>query len=310
MSKWAVIVGRFQGPKLHKGHLEFLEKVSAKYGNNIIVVLGVNPAKPDRKNPLGVPERMELLRWELHQDVIVTALSDHPSDVTWSKNLDKLIRTYVGMESVTLYTGREGFNTHYHGSFPVTVLKLENEEVNNTEIRGEISPTDYTSHHGYAFRAGVIYGVSKCSPVIQFAVDGAVLNTGDELLVGSKLEDGGLYRFPGGMVDTWDSNLERAVSREVEEETALRIPPFDWQYVGSFQVPDWRAKAHDHVYFSTLFMAYVDTVTAFIAKPQDDLDGVEFIPLDELVESDFVKEHRQMFNTLVAHVKEHNNGNL
>lgn len=297
MSKegWGVVVGRFQGPDLHKGHREMLNYVTQQHGDKVLVIIGVNPASASRQDPLGYIERAMMVK-NIY-NLQTAPLSNHRSDKEWSKSLDKLIRTTLGMRKVTIYTGRDGFQDHYSGGFDVRVLNLTQELHSNTAVRAAISETDDRGIVGNrAFREGIIFATNR-KKILDLAVDGAVLSPKGELLLGKKAEDGGLFRFPGGMVDLGDPTLECAVSREVREETGIMIGATDWEYVGSCNIPDWRVKdPENHAFHSILFTA--TAVTSEPPRAADDLDLAVYVPFDQLNPTMLVEEHRQFYSLI------------
>ena len=60
--KTNVVVGRFQTPELHEGHISLLEKAYKESDNNLIVILAVTEDTPSLKNPYNVGIRKSIIK--------------------------------------------------------------------------------------------------------------------------------------------------------------------------------------------------------------------------------------------------------
>ena len=58
----SVVIGRFQTPYLHQGHLELLEKAN-NYSDNLLVLIGCTVATGTDKNPMDFETRKQLIKY-------------------------------------------------------------------------------------------------------------------------------------------------------------------------------------------------------------------------------------------------------
>jgi len=122
----AVVVGRFQVPRLdlHPGYRALLAHV-ARENDAVLVVLGEAP-QPDQRNPLSFSHRRAMFAEE-YPAFRVLLLPDEPSDASWVQHLDALIASALGPAptAVRLYGGRGSFlDTYrrYGGQFATAAL--------------------------------------------------------------------------------------------------------------------------------------------------------------------------------------------
>ena len=292
-----VIVGRFQVHELHEAHRELVQHVVDQH-EKVIVFLGLSPLRSSTSNPLDYEARRQMII-DAFPNVIVAYADDVPSDAIWSKKLDKQIRTILTpSQNAVLYGGRDGFISHYQGSFPTR--ELESDAVmSGTAVRRQIKAggTRATAD----FRAGVIWATGNRFPTCYPTVDIAILKKQygkgegeewDEVLLGRK-EHETKFRFIGGFVDPTDPNLAAACRREVQEEAGIAIT--DPQYVNSMIVDDWRYRDERDKIMTTLFKA---TILSGRPEPGDDIDEVRWFDLASLQDDDVVLEHRPLIQAL------------
>ena len=268
-----VVVGRFQIPELHEGHVGILDEVHDKH-NKVIVFLGVTPVLGSKRNPLDFDSRKKMLQ-ENYPDAIVLPISDQRSDKKWSKELDRKIREVCPTGEVILYGSRDCFMTHYFGTFPTVELE-QKVYVSGSQIRRE---ANLKANGSIDFRRGVIYGAFNRYPTAYSTVDVAVINhKRGEVLLGRKLGENGL-RFPGGFVNPGE-NHEEAARRELAEETGGDVNiNTKLKYIGSYVVEDWRYRFEDDK-ITTVFYA-----TEYLwgsIKASDDLNEVAWVKIDDL----------------------------
>jgi len=224
----SVIIGRFQTPYLHEGHLELI-KQAHNNSENILILIGCTAATGTDKNPLDFKtrERMFSLNCE------VKPLHDMLSDQDWSDQIDKIIAD-LGFEEATIFGGRDNsIEGRYFGKHKIKIID-EKGGKSSTALRKEIAETTRDSSN---FRAGIIYAAENRYPIVYSTVDVIVKND-DKYLVGKK---GDKYCFIGGFVDPSDVTLQRAATRELKEETG--ITSFgDIDYCGSIKIDDERYK--------------------------------------------------------------------
>lgn len=288
-----VIVGRFQVPELHEGHIKLIDHVKTQF-NQVVVLLGVSSIPASPRNPLDYITREKMIK-EKYPDITVAPLADQPTDQAWSQLLDKTISMInVTGGKVILYGGRDSFKPFYSGRYDTVEIETGN-FWSGTEMRKLAANEVIGSRE---FRHGVIYGLSNQFPRVFLTVDIAILRDG-KVLLGKKRNEP-LHRFPGGFVDQNDPNMETTAKREAQEETGVVCE--DAQYLGSFSTRDWRYKHKDDGVVMTNLFASVEN--AGIPHPADDLDEVRWFDLNKLQEDDIMAEHRAMLTHLKANVPE------
>jgi bifunctional NMN adenylyltransferase/nudix hydrolase len=280
-----VIVGRFQVPELHAGHIELIQKV-LDYHKRVVIFLGISPVLVTKKNPLDFITRKEMIL-KVFPNVTIVALPDMPNDDDWSKELDKRLREVCPMGTPLLYGGRDSFIKYYAGHFETTELDGIG-DFSGTEIRKEVSQAIKASPD---FRAGVIFAAYNQYPKVFPTVDVAIMR-GDEVLLGRKSHQT-LFRFIGGFVDPADDNFEQAAQREAQEETGVEVG--NLQYVGTARIDDWRYRHEVDKIITTLFTA--DYVTGN-AIAQDDIAEIKWFKINDLTMGNFVVEHRVLWGLL------------
>lgn len=280
-----VIVGCFQVPELHAGHVELIQRVVDNH-KRVAIFLGVTPVLVTKKNPLDFITRKEMIL-KVFPNVTILALPDKPNDSDWSLELDKRIREIFPMGEVLLYGGRDSFSGAYTGSFETTEIE-QIANFSGTEMRKEVSMETKASPD---FRAGVIFAAYNQYPKVFPTVDVAIMR-GDEVLLGRKSHQT-LFRFIGGFVDPTDDNFEQAAQREAQEETGIEVD--NLQYVGTARIDDWRYRHEVDKIITTLFTA--DYVTGN-ATAQDDIAEIKWFKINDLTGEDFVVEHRVLWGLL------------
>ncbi len=112
----------------------------------------------------------------------------------------------------------------------------------------------------------------------EWLVAGALLEAADELLLVRNLRHGGHtdWSTPGGVIDDTDASLLAGLTREVEEETGLRVTAWEgplYEVVAVATDMQWELRAH--VYRA---LAYEGEIVL------DDPDGIvveaEFLPVE------------------------------
>lgn len=275
-----VIIARFQAPSLTEAHRYLLRQVSTRV-NRVLVLLGVAPVPFLRKNPLEYSIRarmvMEWCERELpDQEVLIVPLFDCPSNKEWMERIDQAIAAVNVNGTAVVFSGPDGAGPEYEatgGKWPVEVLDSMGGHA--SKLRHELIPRQSED-----FRAGVIYAVER-SFVRPFAVVDVVIkdssNGSENILLGRKKIDGDKWRLIGGFVDPTDSSLERAVKREVLEETGLEVS--EPMYVGSALIDDWRYQHGPESVISSLF--YCQRLFG-AAQARDDIDEVRWFEKTEV----------------------------
>lgn len=286
-----VLVGRFQVPSLHDGHIDVLDFVAEQH-DKVIVFLGTNGSgQSTRMNPLDFQAREQMIR-ELYPDFTILYIEDQPSDKFWSNWLDRQIAQQTNAsQTVILYGSRDSFISHYEGKHPTQELEAE-EKISGTEIRNEVKRQ--RPKNSQEWREGVVYGTFDRFPVNYVTVDLAIFNEDEtEILLGQK-EHETLWRLPGGFSEATSNNLEQDARREAMEETNLAIT--DPVYVGSYRINDWRYRSEVDKIMTTLFKC---RVMFGKAEGGDDLPRVKWFKIADLdLKQDVMPSHHHLLEAL------------
>lgn len=272
-----VVVGRFQVPSLHPGHMELLDKVS-KECTKVIIVLGSGFAINTRTDPMDYKTRELMLR-DYYPDATITGIKDQREDIPWSAELDKIIASLSNSnDTPMLYGGRDSFITHYKGIYPTTEME-PSIFYSGTKEREELWDTSINS---IQFRSGVIRAAYMRFPATQPTVDIAVFNEDrTKIILGMKYsdsEDHSLWRLPGGFVDVEDESYLATAKRELKEELGM-MEVGDYKYVTDMKVKDWRLRNQlDTKIHTTLFEAIHIFGTP---SPGDDLDEAKWFDFND-----------------------------
>jgi len=276
---YGVIIGRFQTFKLRKEHINLIESVRAKHQTVVIVL---TDGFTTRRNPLNFIFRKEMIR-EAFPGMDVIRISDTRYDTDWVENLEKALYEFPA-GSVTLYSSNPSVYIRNGGRLPIIEFDLERVSSDSVE---NVAATE-------AFRAGIIYNAANQFYHVFPAVDVAVRKNDQYLLVRRRNEP--LFRFPGGMVDATDKNIEDAGAREVMEEIKCLVT--NMRYVGSFLVDDWRFRLEQDKIMTVLYTAdYVSGEPTV----SDDLTGGEtrWFSISEIRLDMVVEEHRPLLASLI-----------
>jgi len=147
----AVVVGRFQVNELHDAHIDLITSVLNKH-DRVLLFLGNSIIRNTLNNPLDFRARRAMIA-EKFPTVEIHYINDNPSDVAWSKNLDKLIaEQLLPMQTVTLYGSRDSFLKCYNGKFNTCELEATT-FISGTEVRRRVC-NNYPPTADY--RAGMI----------------------------------------------------------------------------------------------------------------------------------------------------------
>lgn len=230
-----VIVGRFQASRLHEMHINLIQTVVDRH-DRVMIFLGLPPTKVTFENPLDYQMRRVMIE-EKFPGIDVYYIDDVPGNNSqWSRNLDKEISKHIaGEKEPLLYGSRDSFLKAYCGRFKTAELVSER-IISASELRRVDGNKKRATED---FRAGVIWCTQNAYPTVYPTVDTAIFNDDyTKILLGSKHNDAGKYRFPGGFVNASLPNVEAHARRETMEETGAAIT--DPEYVCSMLVDDPR----------------------------------------------------------------------
>lgn len=246
-----VIIGRFQVAELHDGHRQLIDQVMARH-RKVVVLLGISPLANSINNPLDFESRKQML-CEAYPSLTVLYVKDVNDDALWSKNVDAVITDVLTpTKTALLYGSRDSFIKHYSGRFNTYELPTHHVK-SGTELRELIGQAPRASAD---FRAGVIWASRNRWPTSFQTVDVAIFNKDyTQMLLGQKANEPG-WRLIGGFADPNSPSLEDDARREVMEETGIKIDSVD--YVGSYQIDDWRYSNEPDCIKTALFIATTD----------------------------------------------------
>lgn len=127
----AIIIGRFQVPYLHVGHLHLIA-TALRECDKVSIFLGTS-MDIDSRNPYNRAERIRMIK-RIFPQVEIQILLDHPSDEQWSKNVDLVGTIY---ENPILYHSRDSFKDYYKGKLPLREVE-EIPGFSGTKLREEV----------------------------------------------------------------------------------------------------------------------------------------------------------------------------
>jgi len=292
--KTAVIIARFQTPYLHEGHKQLINQVTENHAK-LIILLGVSPIMGSRKNPYDYYTREKMIKKD-YPNVIVLPISDHPSDKTWSENIDNLLKSVFTAEQFCLYGSRDSFIPYYSGRFE-TIELPEHGDYNATELRKQYADKVFDSND---FRAGILYAYYNQYTKVYPTVDIALFrNSKTEILLGKKSTNN-KWRFVGGFADPEDDNYETAAKRELSEECG-EMETGEMTYETSRKINDWRYRDEADKIITLLFSC--DCISGTPAAQDDiiDLDWFKVTDLPQLMKDGMLSdEHHQLFNFIIT----------
>lgn len=286
-----VLVGRFQVPSLHDGHLDVLDFVAERH-DKVILFLGVNGSgQSTRMNPLDFQAREQMIREE-YPEFTILYIEDQPSDAYWSRTLDRQISQQTNAsQTVMLYGSRDSFISHYEGKHPAQELEAE-QKISGTEIRNEVKRQ--RPKNSREWREGVVYGTFDRFPVSYTTVDIAIFNEDETAILLGQKEFETLWRLPGGFTEPWSATFEQDARREAMEETNLEVT--EPIYVGSYMINDWRYRSEVDKIKTVLFRCRIQFGKA---EGGDDLPRVQWFNLTDLdLKRDVMPSHHHLLEAL------------
>ena len=193
-----VIIGRFQTPYLHEGHLGLIKHVVDNH-KKAILFLGISRITDSSYNPLDYISRRLMIQ-SYFPNLTILPVEDNRSDHTWSNSIDNLIRISSGEAKAVIYGSRDSFIGRYHGKN--MVIELDPISLHSsTEIREVASRTIIDSSD---WRSGVVYGINKQRPVTYPTVDIVVYNNKGQILLAKKPnEKNELKYIASGQIKDW-----------------------------------------------------------------------------------------------------------
>jgi len=125
-----IVIGRFQVPYLHAGHVHLI--TSALRQCNKVVIFLACKLEDDGKNPYTIAHRKQIIK-AFFPHVEVVTLWDRQSNEEWSQIVDLEAGTF---ENPVLFHSRDSFAVHYKGK--LSLIKVgEIEGYSGTKLRAE-----------------------------------------------------------------------------------------------------------------------------------------------------------------------------
>lgn len=311
---YGVIVGRFQTPELHEGHIDLFNYVCERH-EKVICYLGLSPVV-DPDNFLDFHQRKVMIQ-EKYPNIQVFYIKDVNDDDEWSKNLDRQIGDMlIPMQKPILYGSRSSFIKGYrNGNGKYDTEEFEAQKfISATEIRSKLSKSLISN---YFVRVGMFLASLMRYPTSYTTVDVAIMDNDRKTIWLGRKEGERQYRFIGGFSDPATPSLEEDAKREVMEESHIELS--EPVYLFSTIVNDWRYRRSRDKIKTTLWIG--DRIGGD-PYPDDDIveirsfDMDEFIweegtaPLDETVlknQDMLVKGHRPLMLKLVDYLQNDHN---
>jgi len=286
-----IIVGRFQVHELHEAHRDLIDTVVANH-DRVIIFIGLSPLRNTAHNPLDFNSRKKMIQ-DTYPDIEVYYIDDNPSDVIWSKVLDREISKWITPnQTAIIYGSRDSFIQYYSGSFPVQELEAT-KFISGTELRRRIANTYKTSD---AFRAGVISASMNRYPTCYTTVDVAIIDPAKNRILMGRKENEPHLRFIGGFASPTSTSFEEDARREVMEETGVEVDGLE--YIGSTFINDWRYR-NEIDKIKTIF--YLGTYVHGRPQANDDIQSVEWVDMLDLKAGvvEVMPEHHVLVNMLI-----------
>lgn len=261
--KIGVIVGRFQVPLFHDGHLKLFKQVKEK-SDQVVVGIGVGPVDGfTAENPFTWQQRAGLFNdpnarlWS--KGITIIPIIDQPDDYKWSTQLDWQLSNLFPNSEFVLYGGRDsGCLKGYSGKLPKADLDC-GETCSGTAVRSAIVQASDCQ-----FMRGQAYALNHQYPRVIPTVDIAHVRYGQSTendehaadaweVVLIKRSDTGEWGFPGGFVEAKDKAFKWAAARELLEETGLTWDTL--KLIGVFTIDDWRYRGSRDCIMTSFFLS-------------------------------------------------------
>lgn len=291
-------VGRFQTDQLTGAHRELLDRVASVPGG--IVFIGSINKPLNRKNPLSYDARQYMINCMYGDNLKLLPLPDFREDKWWRQDIDALLE--LRGSNWTGISGPDGFAPIYQqagGRWPIEIIDPR-DAYHASQRRTEVG--FHTTPILEQERKAMIWLTQQQFPQVNLTVDIIVQNINNEILLGRKNVDGGLWRFPGGFVDPSDKSVQDAAKRELLEETGLSFAFTPLIECGMVKIDDWRLRGDpDRAIYSMVFRAHVPFPAYVLgATAGDDLDKVEWFAPTKIFDN-LVDEHKEIWRQYESH---------
>lgn len=158
MKEIGIVIGRFQVPELHPGHIHLIKSAIEKF-DEVHIVVGVTKGdKLDRRNPLPYEAR-EIMLMEHFPELFgkLHTIEDIGNYPLWVKALDKILEPLAETGHIVILGSRDSVATRYKefgGKFDTAVIEpLEN--FSGTGAREELKQNYHPFWHKEARKIAV-----------------------------------------------------------------------------------------------------------------------------------------------------------
>lgn len=140
INKVGYIVGRFQCPYIHIGHIHLISS-ALRECDEVVILLGcIGEKMTNEQNPYDIDYRIEQIN-KIFPQVKVVPIFDRETDEEWSEIVDEIIKITTELYNepeIALYHSRDSFVTSYHGIHKTIEIE-EIPQISATKIRQQNS---------------------------------------------------------------------------------------------------------------------------------------------------------------------------
>lgn len=323
-----VIIGRFQGDRLHEGYLAMLKEASKC--KKVIIVLGKAIRNATDVDPIPAEVRKEMLHHlisnsnypEICSNLTFVEIADVRTNEEWVKKLDIILESQgLNNKNFKFITGRDGFQDIYKNNLGkysnFHIVDHTDPNASSTKAREEIKILEYVpkGKASVDFARGMIHASQIQYPRIDPVVDilpivyDKSLKMPYQIILGQKPSND-KFQFPGGFVDLIDPTIESAAIRELKEETNYEVKSSDKLLpLGTTFINNWRyRKGHDRL-LSNVFALLIKGEEGVKFTAGDDLKHIHVIGTPDLSKANLehylapllTDEHVVLFERLVEY---------
>lgn len=331
-----VFIGRFQ--PVHNAHVAIIRE-AVKLTSDLLIIIGSANQPRTYKNPwsamerkmmlMNVLDKMDLGTCRVHIEFETDSLYN---DNAWAARVQSTVSKYRCLGGSTGIIGhKKDESSFYLDMFPQweTELVDEFEPLNASNIRDlyfrantnlnfissvvppvvlrmldgwkgtpefyqVVREREYIDNYKKQF-AGMAY------PPIFVTVDAVIVWQGHVLMVKRRSEPGkGLWAMPGGFVNAaTDKSIVAAMTRELKEETGLKLPPA--------QVAGAKSKVYDALERSArgrtithAFLIELNTKEMPKVKGMDDAEKADFVAFNDIDPSRCFEDHYEIIKDMVG----------
>lgn len=286
------VVGRYQVPELHAGQKKTIDTAAAE-NDKLVIFIGYNDVRMMPRDELPVGVRMVMVQ-QAYPDAIVLPLPDSKiSNEHWSQQLDQILDGVSGGGVVTLYGSRDSFIPYYSGRYRTCEVP-EVTGLSGTALREVLNTESITTT---AERRGWIAAIRSQYPVTDSVVDIAIVSPDWKKVLLGRRGEGALLRFFGGFLDAADASDAVAARREQTEEV-VGIEVSEPQLIDSVRIDDPRYRKNDKGW-GVMTRFHVSVYQSGEPKGSDDIELVEWVPLNESLRDSLVEPHYVLLDLLL-----------